>query len=225
MEILVFSSYRSVLYACALALILTGVRAKADAIVFNDLGTGNTYNCCNGWNATGTSFFLGLTETAASFTPASNATLGQIDVALTSEPGSSSSVSVSLETNNHGLPGTVIESWNLTGPFPTIASTNDIVQTLFPTMTISLSGGTQYWLVEAPLASNTVVVWNFSNTQPTPGTTTEYYSGGAWTNEGSGGAAFEVLSTPEPNSVMLLSIGLLGIAFTTPKRRPRSGGQ
>jgi|HubBroStandDraft_6_1064221.scaffolds.fasta_scaffold684700_1 hypothetical protein len=60
---------------CALALILTGIHAKAD-VVFSDFGPGNTYSCCFGWQASGASSPLGVTESAGSFTPLSNAALG-----------------------------------------------------------------------------------------------------------------------------------------------------
>jgi hypothetical protein len=93
-----------------------------------------------------------LEETAASFTPALNYTLNQIDLGFTNYAG-----------------GTVIESWNLNEPFPAVESTNNTRQTITPTGTVSLTAGTEYWLVVTPQASNTQMYWELTTAGYRPG--------------------------------------------------------
>jgi hypothetical protein len=146
----------------------------------------------------------------------------EIDLALSSLDGYSSAISISLATDSGGLPGTMLESWNLNGPFPPFSSTNDIVQTLTPTTPTLLLAGTEYWLVAASAASNTDVAWN-GPSSAAAGTTLDVYNSGSWHEYAGDSVAFDVLgsnvlSTPEPNYISVLSLGLLAMGWAIRKR-------
>jgi hypothetical protein len=154
-------------------------------------------------------------------------TLSQIDLALSSVEDFNSAITVSLATNYTG--GTVIESWNLDGPFPAGGSTDNTLQTTTSTGTVSLTAGTEYWLVAAPQNNYTQMNWNTTTASYPPGTTTKLFDSdcNCWVNEEAYGAAFDVqgtqsvVATPEPNLGVLLSIGMLGIAVIAQRARCR----
>jgi hypothetical protein len=120
-----------------ICLILISAAARAD-VIYSDLGSGNTFSDLNAYEVSGANNPY-LEETAASFTPALNYTLSQIDLAFTSFEDNNSAITVSLETNYTG--GTVIESWNLNGPFPASGSTDNTLHTITPTGTYRLRQG------------------------------------------------------------------------------------
>jgi hypothetical protein len=124
-----------------------------------------------------------LEGVAASFTPTVNYTLSQIDLAFASVEDFNSAITVSLETNYTS--DTVIESWNLSGPFPAAGSTDNTLQTITPTGTVSLTAGTEYWLVAAPQNDYTEMLWNTTTASYPPGTTTKLFDSdcNCWVNE------------------------------------------
>jgi hypothetical protein len=197
------------------ALLTIACNARAD-IIFSNLGAGGTYNSSAGQGARGSSFDGGgaYLATAEAFTPSGNVSVGEIDIALSvyeGFPDTSDDVIVSLETSSAGLPDSVLESWDVSG-LPGFGGTDSILQNLFPTSTLVLTGGDQYWLVATPGATNTGVAWNAS-TNPVAGEIT-------LVDEGSGffpntpPAAFDVLGTavPEPRTLPFLIAALALLA-------------
>jgi hypothetical protein len=210
-------------------------QARAD-VVFSDFGSGNSYAPDIGWGPLGANLIWfgpgnnpinGPRDTAASFTASSDTTLTQIDVALTTPSADDTqAISIDLESDNGGSPGTVIESWDLNGPFPIFGSTSNTVQTLLSNGTVSLSAGTEYWLVIAPQSDNTLVVWDLSSNESAPGTGTELSSAGVWSSA-PGTVAFDVQGSqspvPEPSTWPLLGGAAIALAIAVrrrPMRRP-----
>jgi len=196
-------------------------------IVFSDLGAGNAYACCSANAAAGSAYPIGILETAASFVPTQNVVLDQIDLALGSIPGWSDSVTISITTDNGGLPGSELVSWNASG-FPQFSTTSNTIQTFVPSTSVLLASNTTYWILEAPAAENTYATWNVPVGSFATGTFTDFYqTGSGWrtnnpsapNNFGVPSVAFDVLGTavPEPSAfglagiLCVLGIGASGV--------------
>jgi hypothetical protein len=193
--------------------------AHASVIASDFDPTNVTYN--GGWGIYGTDNSLDpgvFNSMGMAFTPSSNAFLTQIDVAVWWESGTNS-VILTLDSDNSGIPGTVIDSWTLNNlpPFG-ICCTAETATALSP---ISLTAGDQYWIVVAPGASNTRAGWTNTNTLGrladqadgpfVPGTSTL--------------SAFEVdgVETPEPSSTLLVAAALALIVLRRLISNTRSG--
>ena len=104
----------------SLSLSLPGL-GNAD-VVYNNLGAGDTYNCCQGWA-------IGLPDrtTAFAFTPGAKYDLTQIDVGVGWEPEfPPNSMILNLRNDSSGNPGSLIESWTLTNLPPLVGPTNTL---------------------------------------------------------------------------------------------------
>ena len=200
------------LSALFLALALP-VPSRADPI-YDNLGPGLSYDCCNG---------LPVLLLAMPFpVPVGPGySLTEIDIALTQfeQP---SSVDVMLLNDSGGLPGSIIGSWAL-GPFP-----NHGINTIQPSQVISgitgipLLGNTTYWLA-AKFANFPQASWEVNNTSQT-GNALQFpmIPGGTWMplDEPLLGA-FRVLGDPitgggrdqlpEPGTLLLLGTGLAAL--------------
>ena len=128
-------------------------------------------------------------------------------IALTFFPGAgdNNSAVVSLVADSGGTPtGTLLDSWNVLGLL-LFGDSNGILQTLVTNTTITLTAATPYWILVAPRNPNSDVVWNAALT---PAAIAEINTGSGWTTQPSA-EAFEVLSpSPEPDSLLLLGMGI-----------------
>jgi hypothetical protein len=187
----------------ALAVFLPAL-SKAD-VIFSDFGPGNTYDCCN---AVGIGFGV-IAIWAVPFSVSSANDLNQIDMALSWDSGSNSAI-VTLNTDTGGLPGVVIESWTVSN-LPAFGTTNNVIQTLNPVSTVTLSSGL-YWIVVAQGASDTAVSWNI-NSLSILGPSFNSTFGGSFLPVGGVLPAFDVLGTPvpEPSSFWLLGAMFIGL--------------
>ena len=131
----------------------TPARAEAAAMppeglntIYSNLGTGdNVYDCCTALTTAGPTSPLGETvEVANAFTPAADATISQVQVALGYALGTEA-ISVSIRSDNNGLPGTVIAQWN-PKELPSLGTCCALVTKDFSSG-IPVTGGTPYWLV------------------------------------------------------------------------------
>ena len=204
--------------AAAFTAVVWSVPASAADIVFSNFGPGNTYQGNIGYT-------LGNgIEQAMAFTPSSNFTLAQIDVGIGIVPLSGiNSVMLSLEGASGGLPDGTIESWTLID-LPEFGSTSNTVQTVNPAKPVSLVSGTEYWLVAS--ASNFEGAWNLNSSGSTGpvaikrGSSGWFLSGSALTQ-----GAFAVqghpvgVGVPEPATLGLMVLGLLGAGFSARRVR------
>lgn len=192
-----------------LALLLTfPVKSSADTILSSNLGPGNSYDPSAGRTV------YGSLRQAMPFVPSESADLSQIVIALSQYSSVTTTALVTLYTDNNGLPGSVMESWSLTG-LPIFGSTSTTVQILNASPGVLLSGGTTYWLVAAaPLATDvsTSAVWVVNSTGAMG---YAVYSGATWYKYPFKQGAFAVMGTPtavpEPSAFILLGCGLLGL--------------
>jgi hypothetical protein len=195
----------------AAVVLFAGSSANAGTL-FSNLNADplSKYNSGSSWIIQGSSvgqyFAQGFT-----FTPSATENLSQVDIALQLVDGSDAVV-VTLNADSAGLPGAVLETWNVNG-LPGIG-TCCVLQTLLPAVPLTLNFGTTYWLVATPGAATTHVGWNLNNTGSTGPRAVQNSSGGAFTifapNDDRG--AFDIIGTaavvPEPATIAFAAAGL-----------------
>lgn len=206
------------------------ISARADT-VYSDFGPGQSYNNYYGYQIK--ACYLCGTEVAASFTPSANYTLSQIDIALMWGGLANNEAKVELVDSSSGLPGTtVLESWNLSNlPYEGSGAAPD---SLLSSGGVTLSSGTQYWVVANPAASG-FDVWNETDASHFGGFAKGFegidggYSWSTYGVDSSYTPAFDVLgaqptATPEASTLTLLSVmGLVGLAWAARRNRPAMG--
>jgi PEP-CTERM motif len=143
----------------------------------------------------------------------------EVDVAVSQVSGPGTFVA-SIWTDVGGVPTAEKASWSLTTS--NIAGTCCAIESVTGISGLSLTGGTQYFMVLAPV-NNTDTSWNGwnENNQGVHGTSLESSNGGSWTSLGTTPfGAFDVLSdppsvVPEPGTWLLVA----GVAFVVMFRR------
>jgi hypothetical protein len=141
------------LAALGLLLICWPIGAARGTVVFNDFGTGDAYD------STGQNVSL-LVNVGAPFTPASAAMITDVTVAMKASAGTSITLSVCTETNQHpgmALASTVI---NVAGD-----GAPHVYHAVFASPA-SVAAGTAYWLKAVPGggSSSGPATWMFNNT-------------------------------------------------------------
>jgi PEP-CTERM motif len=193
--------------------------SRADSIIFNDFGAGHSYNSQKGLTIAGTQSMPGFVEWGEAFTPHGRFDLTEISMALGWFAGVNG-VTVSLDTNIGGAPGTAVASWSFVG-LPQFGTTNSTVQTMTFARGIVLLPGQTYWLVAAPLGASTQAVWNLNSTGVTGLAAVNFGTGWLTTKVPSG--AFEVFGqsvVPEPGTWFLFGTGLLAVLAAIRKKKP-----
>jgi hypothetical protein len=169
--------------------------------------------CCSGATVSGlTSAAGGEFSAAMGFTPSANYELTQIDVSLTWTAGTNSGPLLTLNSDNAGLPGSVLMSWNLNGGLPPFVSSGaccPAIETVTANSPLLLTAGTQYWLVAAAGASDTWDDWVIGGNLGAPVAITEI-SAGPLVRIFDDQGGFDVLGTPvpEPGLASLVGVGL-----------------
>jgi hypothetical protein len=165
--------------------------------IYSDLGTGNKVYLPNiGWSVTGPGVQGGQVSTATPFTPKRNFNLILIKVAILTLSGTNG-VTLSLNRDNNGQPGTAIKTWNLVN-LPTFPGCCRLDLARLK-KTVRVKKGVQYWLVagtdKATQDSNDS--WNM-NSRNIFGTVGQQFNNGAWqiTKGSALLPAFSVLGTP-----------------------------
>ena len=191
------------------------------AVVFSDLGPGNSYQANAGWVVSGNGSPVGLNAFAVQFTSPGNYTVSQIDIALTTVNGIGV-MPVALYSNSGGALGTNIGSFSLlpNSGLPSFGSTSSAL-TLFPGGAgATLSAGAKYWIY-INSGVGTYDEWNFNSV----GATGRIASSSLGYANGQTLPAFDVLGTPvgvavpEPAALMCLGAGLAGLGALRRRRK------
>jgi len=211
---------------CWLVLALCSTPAMAQTL-YSNLGTGTgVYYCCEGWTISGTGT-IGFTQTVAEeFQVSSIGYLGQIDAGVGYVEGANA-FTISLDADNNGTPGAVLGSWtNLQSP-QSFGGCCGLI-TITGISGITLNPGSNYWLVVAPVTSDSTLwgAWNFSNSA-TGNLAISTDGGQSWTNYGvTNQGAFDIIGegcgvgnnspdcgppVAEPSSILLFGSGILGL--------------
>lgn len=163
---------------------------------------------------------------ANAFTPSQTVTLADAQLALGTILGLSS-MSLYLESNAGGLPGTVVATLTQQGAlagFPP-GSLVDYTCTACP----MLQAGTEYWLVAEEPDPDTVVAWAWNDIGDTSTGDFVYNDAGSisglWQVDlGDPRGAFEVqgTATPEPATLFLLGTALIVVGLIRVQEKSRA---
>jgi len=203
-------------------LILIGAAVSSQqafaAVIFSDLGVGNSYNCCSAEDVTGSSTSIGYQAVADGFTSAGTYDVTQIDVALAYLRGTNEA-EISLWTDAGGSPGTELGDWTVKDQ-PFFGST--ALTTISGITGVTLAAGNSYYLIVAPIAADTFDGFNFNSTGA---------SGPVLVNNGSGffqvGTtlnAFAILSVAEPSTWAMMLLGFAGLGVAGYRQRQKLAG-
>jgi hypothetical protein len=140
------------------------------------------YFCCYGFTISGPQSFLGTAYwIAIPFTPTANYTVNQLRASVAWGEDGTEGVTLSLNADSSGLPGSVLFGRNLTtlgdfGDCCTLAVASDATG-------VPITAGTQYWVVASTSASTatTFDAWAFNSTDMRDYTYAGYNStSGTW---------------------------------------------
>lgn len=193
------------------------------AVVFSDLGAGNSYQANAGWTVSGLGSPSGVMAFAAQFTSPGNYTVSQIDVALTTINGNGV-MPVILYSDSGDALGSNIGSVSFIpdSGLPSFGSTSSAL-TLFPGgAAVTLSAGAKYWIYMDP-GPGAYDEWNFNSV----GATGLIASSSLGYANGQILPAFDVLGTPigvgipEPAALMCLGAGLAWLGALRCRRTAR----
>jgi hypothetical protein len=204
--------------------------ALAD-VIFSNLGPGNAYTQDTAYFLASTNNTQGFPSVADGFqftTPTQgNYALGQIVAPFQNWFGLSQSgpfsLDLSLQRDNGGLPGSVVETIHYNGSLPALAASSlppplELSSVLHPT----LQAGTPYWLVASvPSSSPYVIHWNENSTG---GQDLRWFdrNGVVFVNQSDPQAAFSVLGTPavdEPGTIALILFPFIAMIWHTAAHR------
>jgi hypothetical protein len=158
-------------------------------IIRDELGR---YNAGTGYTISGPDSPIGQTfADAMPFTPASDDTISRVIVAVGHVAGTNG-VTVSVNEDAGGLPGNVLQSFDLTG-LPVFGMCCLLESS---DANIPVAAGTQYWVVVATSAntSDTWDAWNWNLTDQTA-QPFAFFNNGVWQQTSGVLAAFAVLGT------------------------------
>lgn len=197
--------------AAVLALFLPGTGVVRATIVYDNFAAGNGYNTTTGWPV-GNDFVGGVETQAETFTPGTSGTLTRITIAMDFIGGATNQASVALETSSGGQPsGVVLESWTPSGFGP--QGVNNPPTILNDVLNVSLTAGTQYWIVASATDPTSSLSWQWNSIGVIASHGTSFDGGATWQIGPATQGAFRVEvggqgpTVPEPSALTLLCLG------------------
>jgi hypothetical protein len=137
------------------------------------------YWCCYGGLIAGPQSAYGREVwQAAGFTPTQSLTITSVSLSLMYQSGNTTDVLVSINADNNGQPGTVLQQWQESG-FPTFGDC--CVVTTNTGVSVPVTAGTPYWVVvSTESTSDFQGAWGFDVKDQIDQVPNAYYIGGQW---------------------------------------------
>jgi hypothetical protein len=157
----------------------------AGKLIWSNIGykyPNGLYFCCYGNTISGSGSVIGETFwLAASFTPAADATVKEVDAGVGYVTGTNK-VIVTLYDDNGGVPGKVLATGAATG----LTTFGSCCGLAILDDRVKVTGGDTYWVgvTTDGAGSDTWAAWNFNSTDQINAVTIATSNGGAWTNVG-----------------------------------------
>lgn len=180
---------------------------RAQTVVYDSFGPGNSYDSAVVWGVSGASTSAGYRGQAEFFTPDVSGYLSTVELETYHVSGSKLSNFFIAQDNGSGTPGTIVESFlNVSNPSGLL--------TLTSAPGVMLQAGTQYWLCDEPSATNSYNGW-YENSQNVANGFAFERSEWSWSAIGPpapDSGVFEVTVTPvpEPSAAELTATGCFG---------------
>lgn len=211
---------RKLLMMGALAGVCLAAEPASATTIFSDFGPGGSFACCQGVVVTSMLTNGDVFKEGAGFISPFDATLDQIDIALTHIGGPNTAI-VSLHTDGGGgVPGSQIAAWTLSNFPDWFANPTTGAATISGISGIQLTAGTKYYLVAEPVdpTDDTWLAWN-ANTQGVLGDQPNFQNGQWYADTNVNQLAFDILGTPttpivpapEPATIALFAGGIAGV--------------
>ena len=197
--------------------------ARADAVIFSNLGSNDSYNGSTGWTEGtpngGADYFIN----GSAFTVgATSLNLSTIEVAVGILQGTNQ-LTIDLDADSGGSPGSVIESFTINSampPFGSFSSGNLVTAT--SVLNPLLTAGSQYWVVlSVPNDGTTWAAWNQNSIGDTGGFA-QGDNGSDLVGSTNIRGAMRITglsSVPEPSSMVMVSTGAFVILGYGLRRR------
>ncbi len=196
----------------ALALVICATASATD-VLYTTLGPNGEYDNANGYFVDGANYYNQVL--AMPFTP--NATENMVDavLALGNYAGNNNPVSLYLESENGGMPGSVLATLTQQGTIQSFFSGGSLI-TFNCNSCGTVNAGTQYWLVAQETDANTEQAWMFAY-QDQQGNAAFNQLGsinGPWNLFDSTISAYRVDGgqVPEPGTLVMLGSGIVAAA-------------
>jgi hypothetical protein len=213
-----------VTFAIGLLLIWgAAIPSQADSIVFSNLGLGDSYQGTSGYTLGFTGPGSGYRVYADAFTVGATSTdLSTIGVAVGFVAGTNQ-LTINLDADSAGAPGSVIESFTLNGAMPPfgVNSMGNLV-TATSVLHPLLTAGTQYWVVvSVPNDGTSQAAWALNSIGDMG--PVAVYSDGTPIFIGTGvRGALLVTGVPEPSSIVMVGTSAVVVLGCILRHRGRA---
>jgi hypothetical protein len=197
------------------------VSARASTVLFSTLGPNNEYDGTDAYYVDGSGYYNQVI--AMPFTLGSGATVGDAVLALGNFAGGDNPVSVYLESDDSGQPGSIITTLTQFGDVPSWDNGSGGGLVTFNCGLLCTLGPGSYWLIAQEPDAGTQQGWDFAY-QDATGNFAFNQTGsptGPWNAVNTTLTGFRIdagSSIPEPNSLVLFGSGLLGFAALVRRR-------
>jgi hypothetical protein len=182
------------------------------SILFTNFGPGQSYDTSSG-NIVGNGFDGNNYAQGDTFVARETQRLLSMSLALSCFFGCPADFAISLNADTSGVPGTTLESINVSGGTLGVFGNNNppvhVMSVLNPLLTV----GTRYWVtVSSPIDNS--IEWNFNSTGDPSDEAISTDGAATWFSpSGLTPGALEVDATPEPGSLLLVGSFLSGLVL------------